>query len=169
MSHFRRKRASLDSGYGTWEAAARRLVGPPLGVHFLAAWVAEVRRRDVSPTEVHVVELRWRGRQWLAVTPIPCHECISCAADSSSGSGSSERAEKQHLKHAPSQCEARAEGKVGDTNHWTLASSNFTSGLTFPMVGKMTAAVMSSEGGPMEFLDSTPQAKQNVPGNDAEY
>eukprot|EP00854_Cymbomonas_tetramitiformis_P027456 gene27456-33858_t len=74
-------------------------------------------------------------------------------------------AEEQRRSEQPG--EARAEGKVGDTNHWTLASSNFTSGLTFPMVGKMTAAVMSSEGGPMEFLDSTPQAKQNVPGNDA--
>ncbi|KAK3275925.1 hypothetical protein CYMTET_15976 [Cymbomonas tetramitiformis] len=51
---------------------------------------------------------------------------------------------KQNVKNPRTELEPRLvngkqprEPEVGDTNHWTLASSNFTSGLTFRLVGKV--------------------------------
>ena len=64
--------------------------------------------------------------------------------------------------------ETRAAGKVGDTNHWTIASSNFTTGLTFRLVGKVSAARMGADG-PLELADNIPRAKHSaVPGDDAD-
>ncbi|KAK3232574.1 hypothetical protein CYMTET_57078 [Cymbomonas tetramitiformis] len=73
-------------------------------------------------------------------------------------------AEEQRRSEQPGG--ARTAAKVGDTNYWTLASSNFSAGLTFRLVGTVTAYVMSS-GAPMQLSDSTPYAKQKVPGNHA--
>ena len=63
--------------------------------------------------------------------------------------------------------ETRAAGKVGDTKYWTIASSNFTTGLTFRLVGKVSAARMVAHG-PLELADIIPCAKERaVPGDDA--